>query len=627
MRTRIFYVVLLFFLTVAGWSACQRPEAGRAATAPTPAARVLADYRRNLGALDSAVARLRRSVAAGQPVGAQRRAFARARRAYKRIEFLTEYYVPSLAKQLNGPALAEVEAYDQQQRAVPAEGLQVLETYLYPAAYAPAQRAEVLAQLALVHSSLVGLHNAAATFSPTDRHLFDAVRLGVFRIVTLGLPRFDTPASPGAVAEAATSLAALRAAVAPYQVRLAEREPRLAAELQRTFAASLAYLRRHPQAEAFDQLAFLTDYANPLSRQLARAQLALGIRPFAEVRTLRADAATLFDPAAFNPMAFAPNTTDQPTAAQAALGRQLFFDTALSGNGSRSCASCHRPERAFTDGQVKSVAFGGQGQVARNAPTLLNAALQSAQFYDGRVTYLEDQAAAVLADPREMHGSLAAAVRGLAHKAAYRAAFARAFPATRPAGIQEQHLKTALASYLRRELLRCNAPFDRYVRGEKQALDPAARRGFNVFMGKGRCGTCHFMPLFNGTVPPAFERTEAEVLGVPAHAARAAKGLDHDPGRQGVSGIEWQRHAFKTPTLRNVALTAPYMHNGAYRTLAEVIDFYAAGGGAGLGLAVPNQTLPAGRIDFTAPEKRDLLAFLQALTDTTGLSHARPRPW
>jgi len=620
MRPKALLFALILFLTAVAWSACHRDQA----RATPPAAQVLMQYRRHLGALDSAVAQLRRGVVARQPVAAQRRAFQQVRLAYKRVEFLTEYYAPSMAKLLNGPALAEVEAYDQQQRQVPAEGLQVLETYFYPAPYAPSRQAEVLHQLDLIRSTLIGLHSAAATFTPTDRHLFDALRLAVFRVVTLGLPAFDTPASPGAVPEAAVVLQTVGEALAPYQPALQQRQPRLAARLRRTLAASRAYLRRHPSATTIDQLAFLTEYANPLSRQLAQAQRVLGIGFFQEVRALRPDAATLFDSAAFNPMAFAPTTTDQPTAAQAALGRQLFFDPGLSGNNTRSCGSCHRSELAFTDRQVKSLSFDGRGQVARNAPTLLNAALQSTQFYDGRVNYLEDQAAEVLANPLEMHGSLAAAARAFSRQAAYRAAFAQAFPETRAGGIREQHLKTALASYLRRDLVRLNAPFDRYVRGEREALGPAARRGFNLFMGKGRCGTCHFMPLFNGTVPPTFERTESEVLGVPATASLKPRSLDADPGRQRVHGIEWQRHAFKTPTLRNVALTAPYMHNGAYRTLAEVVDFYAAGGGAGLGLEVPNQTLPVDRIHLNAAEKRDLLAFLQALTDTAG--RARPRP-
>jgi cytochrome c peroxidase len=388
---------------------------------------------------------------------------------------------------------------------------------------------------------------------------------------------------------------------------------------------SINYLKSAPKAN-FDQLAFLSNYANPLSQQLREAQLALGIPEFTEARALRASAATLFDSAAFNADYFAPQSDARTTPAQVALGQQLFFDPVLSGNGGRSCASCHQPSRGFAENRARSVAFAGKGTVSRNAPTLLNAALQRTQYHDGRLTYLEDQAADVLANPTEMHGSLARAATLLRQSPAYRAAFARALETTdaTEAAITENQVQKALASYVR-SLVRLNSPFDRYVRGETAVLDVAAQRGFNVYMGKGKCGTCHFMPLFNGNVAPTFDRTETEILGVPAQASLYPKTLDPDPGKFRLQGIEWQRHAFKTPTLRNIALTAPYMHNGAYNTLEEVIEFYDQGGGAGLGLDVPNQTLPPDKLNLTKAEKSDLLAFLYALTDTTNTQKAPQR--
>jgi len=158
--------------------------------------------------------------------------------------------------------------------------------------------------------------------------------------------------------------------------------------------------------------------------------------------------------------------------------------------------------------------------------------------------------------------------------------------------------------------------FDRAVRGDSTALTTGERRGFNLFMGKALCGTCHFAPLFGGTTPPDLLEAEPEVIGVPAEAIARRARLDLDPGRSGFDGEPLHQHAFKTPTLRNVALTAPYMHNGVFRTLQEVVDFYDAGGGAGLGLTVPNLTLPADSLHLSRQEKRDLVAFLEALTDT-----------
>jgi cytochrome c peroxidase len=169
-----------------------------------------------------------------------------------------------------------------------------------------------------------------------------------------------------------------------------------------------------------------------------------------------------------------------------------------------------------------------------------------------------------------------------------------------------------------RSLARWNSPFDRYARGETDALDPAARRGFNLFMGKAACATCHFPPAFNGVVPPRYIETESEVLGVPEKFPATPLVLDPDPGRGIVHLNPIFQNAFKTPTVRNVALTAPYMHNGSMETLEDVMDFYNAGGGAGLGLDVPNQTLPTDSLGLTRREMDDVIAFMKALTDTTG---------
>jgi cytochrome c peroxidase len=130
-------------------------------------------------------------------------------------------------------------------------------------------------------------------------------------------------------------------------------------------------------------------------------------------------------------------------------------------------------------------------------------------------------------------------------------------------------------------------------------------------MGKGKCATCHFFPLFNGTVPPAYQETESEVLGAPATAA--GKEVDSDVGKFVLTEREPHRYAFKTPTVRHVSKTAPYMHNGVYKTLEEVVDFYNNGGGNGLGFNLENQTLPFDELNLTINEKKALVAFMRVL--------------
>ncbi|HEX6809799.1 MAG TPA: hypothetical protein VF118_17560, partial [Gemmatimonadaceae bacterium] len=155
---------------------------------------------------------------------------------------------------------------------------------------------------------------------------------------------------------------------------------------------------------------------------------------------------------------------------------------------------------------------------------------------------------------------------------------------------------------------------------------PTERFGFTVFAGKARCATCHFLPLVNGTMPPDFVASEAEIIGTPALPNARPARLDPDPGVAGVDAQPVHRAAFKVPTLRNIALTAPYMHNGVFRTLDQVVDFYDQGGGTGSGLHVPNQTLSADSLHLSREEKRALVSFLRALTDTAGIGTPAPMP-
>jgi cytochrome c peroxidase len=214
-----------------------------------------------------------------------------------------------------------------------------------------------------------------------------------------------------------------------------------------------------------------------------------------------------------------------------------------------------------------------------------------------------------------MHGSPDRAAERLARDTAVVRRFREAYPQT--SGVTGVGVRRALAAYLR-SLTRLNSRVDRALRGAPELLDEEERLGFTLFAGKGKCATCHFLPLTNGTVPPMFAESEVEVIGVPERAVTGGATLDPDLGRYLVTRAEPHRHAFRTPSVRNAALTAPYMHNGAYRTLAEVVDFYNRGGGAGIGARVPNQTLPFSKLELDAREQRALVRFMEALTDTSG---------
>ena len=159
-----------------------------------------------------------------------------------------------------------------------------------------------------------------------------------------------------------------------------------------------------------------------------------------------------------------------------------------------------------------------------------------------------------------------------------------------------------------------NSKIDGYFKG-KESLTLEEENGFNLFTGKAKCATCHFVSLYNGTIPPWFSVSESEVIGVPKAVNGETSVVDEDLGRYNTNQIEQFRFAFKTPTIRNIQKTAPYMHNGVYKTLDEVVKFYELGGGNGIGMNLEHQTLPFDNLKVSEKEKKDIIMFMKTLTD------------
>jgi cytochrome c peroxidase len=305
----------------------------------------------------------------------------------------------------------------------------------------------------------------------------------------------------------------------------------------------------------------------------------------------------------------------KPARALYLLCKKLFFDKELSGNGKRSCASCHQPEKYFTDQLALSRSVNLDSFLSRNTPTLLYAAYQSGQFWDGRAPSLSAQVREVLTGPTEMNASIPVLEKKLTNNPLYHRAFQKEFDTPRSCNpVTMERIQAALAAYVG-SLAPMNSSFDRYMAGDHSAMNTEQIKGFNLFMGKGLCGTCHFAPLFNGSTPPFFSRSEYEVLGITGSDEAVQVKLDDDPGRYRLYPVDIYRNAFKTPTVRNTSRTAPYMHNGRFRTLRRVIDFYNKGGGRGLGINVPQQTLPDKPLHLTVPEINAIITFMNSLTD------------
>jgi len=545
------------------------------------------------------------------PQDSLQRVFVEARMAYKRVEPVVDYFLPTTARHLNGAPIDEVET-DEYEVNVPV-GLQVMEEMLFPELDTSAFH-ELLVQAKNTRGYITRAKTLWEAIGFTDAHILDAMRLEIFRIITLGISGFDTPGTQNSMTEAAEALGAVANTLAIYEkTGKAGTELR---SLQERIAKAREYLLQHPDFLSFDRLAFITEHANPISSAIVDLQPALGIPFYTELRPLRATAKTLFEDSAFVADFYTLSPDYHSSPAKVALGEKLFYDARLSGDGSRSCAGCHKPELAFTDGLPRAEKLDHTGSIARNTPTLLNSGIQRAYFYDLRSTDLEHQAKDVVENAAEMHGNYEETAIRLAADAEYAALFTTAFP--KDSGVVKPiHIQNAIASYVR-SLQSFDSRFDQYVRGDHTAMNAEEIQGFNLYMGKAKCGTCHFMPLFNGTIPPAFEKSEAEVLGTFENPRTQNPKIDPDPGRYGLFDyIPQFKFAFKTQTVRNVALTAPYMHNGQYRTLEEVMDFYNKGGAVGHGLELENQTLAPDPLGLTPAEIKAVIAFMNTLTDNT----------
>jgi cytochrome c peroxidase len=289
-----------------------------------------------------------------------------------------------------------------------------------------------------------------------------------------------------------------------------------------------------------------------------------------------------------------------PTVETIALGRRLYYDPQLSVDGTVACATCHDPKAGFAD--PKPVSVGVQAKTGtRNSPTVFNSAYYDVQFWDGRAPSLEKQAEGPVANPVEMAHTLAGVEQRLAKDPTYVKMFEQAWG---PGPITYEKVGKSIASF-ERTVVSGNSPFDRWYYGhDEKAVSPAVKRGFEIFRraDKANCAACHTV----GEQDALFTDNKFHNLGVGVHGEEQLADL----GRYDVTKAEKDKGAFKTPSLRNIALTSPYLHDGSRKTLKEVMDFYVGGGNSN-----PHRDPLIKPLDFlTGQEQQDLLAFLQALT-------------
>src|SRR6202012_1483125 len=299
--------------------------------------------------------------------------------SYKKFEWAAEYFDPAGSRFVNGPPGQEIETTNGQ--IFEPAGLQVIEGFLFPK-YDTTQKKELIRQLTMLQTGCDGYKSHFANVDILDWQVFDATKLEMFRILSLGISGFDNPLTLKSSQESAASIESLKVALAYYEDD--EGAKNLTAELD----GAADYLKQHTNFNEFDRAAFITKYGNPITTDITTLEKRLNIKESTYNRLLNRDAKTMFEKGAFNNNAFNTRLYDSDQtpgliAKRKVLGRVLFADPILSGTSTRSCQSCHDPSKAFTDGLVKNTVLGEPHRlVRRNPPTLINAAYQPAQFYD-----------------------------------------------------------------------------------------------------------------------------------------------------------------------------------------------------------------------------------------------------
>jgi cytochrome c peroxidase len=546
----------------------------------------------------------------------------RTRLVYKEIEFIFDYYQTVYnGTYINGAPLPKVSEYFEEENIIEPCGLQALDEAVYGTASDENLRhVQVLANGLKERVDFIAKVHLPINFKSSQ--IIECIRSGIVRIFTLGLTGYDTPGSVNGLKESYVGWQSMETTFLYFEDDISPAANAKFEVIKKLFVRGREMLDADIDFNDFDRLTFLKEVVDPLYAALLEFQNLNNIRlePYKK-HAQNYQAKNIFDSNFLNTefysqLVYLP--LDNPKTIE--LGKLLFQDPQLSKDNAMSCASCHDPNKGFSDNLPKSLSNQEDVFTVRNAPTLIDAGYSTRYFWDMRASDLERQVIHVIDDDLEFNTDFDAIVGKLNKNAIYKKLFKEAYGGIDKEDINHRAISNAIAAYVN-SLKSFNSPFDKYVRNETKVYPENAKRGFNLFMGKAACGSCHFAPVFNGTVPPFYLESESEILGVTQGFDSIAPTLDTDLGRKG-NGLKFDNHpflknSFKTVTVRNIALTAPYMHNGLFGTLEDVMAFYNLGGGAGMGLEVENQTLPDTPLDLSTQEIKDIIAFMETLTDTS----------
>lgn len=537
-----------------------------------------------------------------------------ARKHYKHIEFFVEYCNPKEAKYyINGPLVPKYNE-ELEYSMIDPHGFQKIEELIF-SGESPLDTENIHLEIKQLEQYFDFCINYYRTLELREEQLLEMCQIHFLRIASLSLNGYDATYTKVNITETATSLYGIEKTLNEFDffTQKSQKVNSSLKQCKKMLKKAIKHLNSNPDYDHFDRLAFITDFINPLNRLVIQLHNDCHLPWSTNKSALNLQEPFLFGKESYNMRYFSMYYNDTLLLdKQAELGKKLFFDPILSGNKKQSCATCHQPDKAFTDGLKRSLTLDGNDKELRNAPSLLNVVFQKAFFYDGKAYQLEQQVFDVVHNQKEMGGDFEKLIHDLRKISTYRELFSTAFTGTCDTSITAYSISKAITEY-EKTLVSFNSRFDIYLRGDKTSLTKQEINGYNLFAGKALCASCHFFPLFNGTVPPFYNDTEFEVIGVPVN--KDNKKLDYDKGRYIISHFKEHSYSFKTPSLRNIEKTAPYMHNGVYDKLEEVVEFYHRGGGRGFDFDLENQTLPFDSLNLNNNEKKDLVLFLKSLTD------------
>jgi cytochrome c peroxidase len=536
----------------------------------------------------------------------------------KSMDFWFRYLEPIAYKMINGPLPVEweTEVFEKFENPYKREGagLTLAEIYL------DEEKKTKDSLLNLIRMSVRSAETYAADSITanlkTHHHFYLCNRLFLLNLAAIYTTGFECPDTSRIVPELRSMMNDVNDIYRSFNESFPEM--RLPDSFLVLYQQALSFVNKQTtDYSQFDHFRFIRDYVNPLYilNQDAINKYRVVTKSFVDY-SLNKRNKSIFNKQLYNgqnPKGLFLRIDDEQALAEISrVGKLLFYDPILSGNNKRSCASCHKPTEYFTDTAVAtSMNYDGKTRLPRNSPSLINANFNHLVMLDGNHISLQNQTRAVITSPAELACSEKEVIEKVLSCPDYQKAFRKLVALTpEEPEITFGHITSTITYYYSR-FSEYYAPFDEAMNNRKD-LPENVRMGFNVFMSKAQCATCHFVPQFNGVKPP-FVSSEFEVLGVPEDTS--FKQLSDDKGRYNVNPAKETLRAFRTGSLRNSAHTAPYMHNGVFKTMNEVIDFYDAGGGAGKGLEVANQTLSSDSLHLSKTEKENLTQFINSLDE------------